>query len=118
MGRKLHRKVPTRPKPSIPRIFECPRCEAEAVKIEMKESPIAIATVMCGNCHITITFTNIKKLYDKVDIFGIWVDDYYDELEKGLISEEYDKDPVEDSKPSNDELKEDSEIDSKPEVKT
>ncbi len=89
MGRKLHRKVVTRPRPSLPTIFECPRCEAEAVKIEIKENPVSIATVMCGNCHITKTFTDLKRLYDKVDIFGIWVDNYYEELEQGITSEEY-----------------------------
>jgi transcription elongation factor Elf1 len=89
MGRKLHRKVPTKPKPSLPRIFECPRCEAEAVKIEMKEDPVSIATVMCGNCHISRTFTGLKRLHDKVDIFGMWVDLFYEELEKGEISEDF-----------------------------
>ncbi|MHA1990501.1 MAG: hypothetical protein ACW981_02275 [Candidatus Hodarchaeales archaeon] len=102
MGRKLHRKIPTKPKPSLPRIFECPRCEAEAVKIEIKEEPTSIATVMCGNCHITKTFTELKKLYDKVDVFGIWVDSYYEDLEKGVISEDFESEADKsDSDPNN-----------------
>lgn len=92
MGRKLHRKVATKPKPSLPRIFECPRCEAEAVKIEIKDDPVSTATVMCGNCHITRTFTGLKRLHDKVDIFGMWVDLFYEELERGEISEDYESD--------------------------
>ncbi|OLS19037.1 MAG: hypothetical protein HeimC3_47620 [Candidatus Heimdallarchaeota archaeon LC_3] len=117
MGRKLHRKVVTRPRPSLPTIFECPRCEAEAVKIEIKEHPVRIATVMCGNCHITKTFTELKRLHDKVDIFGIWVDNFYEELERGEASEEYETEtPVtdtdatdeKDSKENNEDISKDS----------
>jgi transcription elongation factor Elf1 len=79
MGRKIHRKVVTRPKPSIPTIFDCPRCEAQAIKIEIRENP-SIATVICGSCKLSKTYTDLKSVYDKVDVFGKFVDDYYNEL--------------------------------------
>ena len=83
MGRKLHRKVQTRPRPHLPIRFECPRCEAEAVKIEMSENP-PIATIVCGSCHITRTITELKKMWDKVDVYGFWLDRYYEEQEAGI----------------------------------
>ncbi|MFW9928305.1 MAG: transcription elongation factor [Candidatus Thorarchaeota archaeon] len=85
MGRKLHRKVITRPRPSLPRIFECPKCEAEAVKIDLKETH---ATIICGNCHINKTFSDLKRVYDKVDIYGMWIDEYYAELPENLEDEQ------------------------------
>ena len=83
MGRKLHRKVQTRPRPHLPIIFECPHCEAEAVKIEMNENT-SIATIVCSSCHITRTITDIRKMWDKVDVYGMWLDMYYEEQEAGI----------------------------------
>ncbi|MCK4934976.1 MAG: hypothetical protein KAR79_05260, partial [Simkaniaceae bacterium] len=49
MGRKTRRRVPTRPRPSIPDIFECPNCNEQSVRVTIdKKSRTAIAE--CGHC--------------------------------------------------------------------
>ena len=79
MGRKKsNRPVRTRPLPSIPRIFDCPRCEATAIRISMQAD---VALVECGNCLLKQTITNIKQIEEPVDIFGHFVDDYYNNIE-------------------------------------
>ena len=79
MGRKKsNRPVRTRPLPSIPRIFDCPRCEATAIRISMQAD---VALVECGNCLLKQTITNIKQIEEPVDIFGHFVDEYYNNIE-------------------------------------
>lgn len=79
MGRKKsNRPVRTRPLPSIPRIFDCPRCEATAIRISLQSD---IALVECGNCLLKQTITNIKQIEEPVDIFGNFVDEYYKNLD-------------------------------------
>ena len=80
MGRKLHRKVITRPKPSLPKIYDCPKCEAKAIEVELNETN-RTASVSCGNCHINRTFSEIKKIESEVDIYGNFLDQYYLEIE-------------------------------------
>jgi len=79
MGRKKsNRPVRTRPLPTIPRIFDCPRCEATAIRISLQSD---IALVECGNCLLKQTITNIKQIEEPIDIFGNFVDEYYKNLE-------------------------------------
>ena len=87
MGRKKsNRPVRTRPLPSIPRIFDCPRCEATAIRISLQSD---IALVECGNCLLKQTITNIKQIEEPVDIYGNFVDEYYKniELHEGSMTE-------------------------------
>ncbi len=79
MGRKKsNRPVRTRQLPTIPRIFDCPRCEATAIRISMQAD---VALVECGNCLLKQTVTNIKQIEEPVDIFGHFVDEYYNNIE-------------------------------------
>ena len=79
MGRKKsNRPVRTRQLPTIPRIFDCPRCEATAIRISMQQD---IALVECGNCLLKQTVTNIKQIEEPVDIFGHFVDEYYNNID-------------------------------------
>ena len=79
MGRKKsNRPVRTRPLPTIPRIFDCPRCEATAIRISLQND---IALVECGNCLLKQTVTNIKTIEEPIDIFGNFVDEYYKNIE-------------------------------------
>lgn len=79
MGRKKsNRPVRTRQLPTIPRIFDCPRCEATAIRISMQAD---VALVECGNCLLRQTVTGLKSIEEPVDIFGHFVDDYYDNID-------------------------------------
>ena len=79
MGRKKsNRPVRTRQLPTIPRIFDCPRCEATAIRISMQAD---VALVECGNCLLKQTVTGLKTIEEPVDIFGHFVDDYYNNIE-------------------------------------
>ena len=79
MGRKKsNRPVRTRQLPTIPRIFDCPRCEATAIRISQQEG---MALVECGNCLLKQTITDIKSIEEPVDIFGAFVDEYYNNIE-------------------------------------
>ena len=86
MGRKKsNRPVRTRPLPSIPRIFDCPRCEATAIRISVETD---VALVECGNCLLKQTITNIKAIEESVDIYGSFVDEYYNNIELHEVREE------------------------------
>lgn len=82
MGRKTRRPVVTKRRPSIPRVFNCPRCEAQAIKIKMDGAEFErFAIIDCGRCHINMTVTGIKSWSEPVDVYGDFIDKYYASLE-------------------------------------
>ena len=83
-GRKQRRPVRTKPLPSIPKIFDCPRCEATAIRISMESD---IAVIECGNCHLKQTVTEIKAIEEPIDIYGNFLDIYYSQLESSGFEE-------------------------------
>lgn len=100
MGRKRRKKVRTRPRPSLPTIFECPLCEANSVRIEVNKKN-KTAEIKCGNSECSLTTEVSIKSYDEpVDIYGKWIDGFakektdYDEeeTEKIELIEEDDED--------------------------
>ena len=80
MGRKTRRPVQTRRRPSLPKIFQCPRCEAQAVKIQI-DTVATMATIDCGSCHLNVVIENVKSMSEPIDIFGDFIDRYYESLE-------------------------------------
>lgn len=78
MGRKTRRPVQTKRRPSIPRVFKCPKCEAQAIKIHLDGD---IAKIDCGRCHLNMMFTEVKSVSEPVDIYGDFIDRYYLTLE-------------------------------------
>ena len=89
MGRKKRRKVQTRPKPTLPTIFECPECSEVAVRIEIAyhtvdggNKEIGTATVTCGNCRLSREIYNVKKIEEAVDVYGNFLDQFYEEDEE------------------------------------
>jgi transcription elongation factor Elf1 len=85
MGRKKsNRPVRTRPLPSIPRIFDCPRCEATAIRISVQTDS---ALVECGKCLLKQTVSNLKAIEEAVDIYGSFLDQYYENIELHEIPE-------------------------------
>ncbi len=80
MGRKKRRKVRTRPKPTLPTIFECPECSEVAVRIEIKElGSMRMAEVSCGNCRLSRELHHVKKIEEAVDVYGNFLDMFYSE---------------------------------------
>ena len=74
MGRR-RRKVIRMPKKKIPKVFLCPRCGKEAIKIEISvKSKNAI--VKCGSCGLVVEMTK-NKPFEEVDVYCNFIDDYY-----------------------------------------
>lgn len=88
-GRKQRRPVRTRPLPTIPKIFDCPRCEATAIRISLESD---LAVVECGSCHLKQTVTEIKAIEEAIDIYGNFLDLYYQQIES--FTEESMEQPV------------------------
>ena len=76
MGRKRRRKVATRPRPSLPRVFECPESSEVAVHITIDKRN-RMAQIYCGACKLTAQRHNIKQLDELVDVYGDWLDEIY-----------------------------------------
>ena len=114
MGRKTRRPVQTKRRPSIPRVFKCPKCEAQAIKIHLDGN---IAKIDCGRCHLNMMFTEVKSVSEPVDIYGDFIDRYYLtlEVEEGQDSPDH---PVPLVPVIEDRAENKTEIDSNPEAIT
>ena len=93
-GRKQRRPVRTKPLPSIPKIFDCPQCEATAIRIKLESD---LATVECGSCHLKKVVTEIKAIEEPIDIYGNFVDMYYAELDLSKQTESSEIKEIEDT---------------------
>ena len=80
MGRKTRRRVPTRPRPSIPDIFECPNCNEQSVRVTIdKKSRTAVAE--CGHCHVSEIGILVRSIDEKVDVYSEFIDRWYKKYE-------------------------------------
>jgi len=83
MGRKRKRIVRTKPIPSLPTVFDCPKCGAsKTLNIDI-DRKIRTAVILCGRCKTQIA-RPIRPIEERVDVFGNWLD----ELEAANQNEE------------------------------
>ena len=75
MGRrKSRRKIRLRPKKTLPKIFQCPRCGAVSVRVSVSkaEEEVVVKCTMCG----LSSQLEYKDFYHPVDYYARFLDEY------------------------------------------
>jgi transcription elongation factor Elf1 len=74
MGRR-RKKVVRIPKKHLPKLFSCPRCGKESIRVEIERDQ-ARALVACGSCGLKDEFP-IKQAQGEIDVYCMFTDKVY-----------------------------------------
>lgn len=75
MGRrKSRRKIAVRPRRTLPKVFQCPRCGALSVNVSISKQDNKVR-VACSSCGLVEEF-GYKDYYQPVDYYAKFLDAY------------------------------------------
>jgi len=75
MGRR-RKKVVHIPKKRLPKLFSCPRCRKEKVRVEITREDAGHALAKCSSCGLQEEF-QIKQAQGEVDVYCMLTDRVY-----------------------------------------